>query len=354
MAQGFEIDFLPVGENSCSGDAICVRYGSAESGYKIHVIDGGYKNTATTIMAHLTNYYGSPRRIDHVVLTHPHTDHAGGLAEVLENYEVGALWMHRPWLYASQIVHHFHGNWTAEGLAKHLRDELPTLVELESSAIRKDIPICEPFQGANIGKFLVLAPSKARYLQLLPDFDKAPERYTESASPSLGKLIKKVASFIKESWSGETLSETPEPTDAVNETSIVQVALFEEKFVARTSDTGPSGLDEAASYLAQLGTYQPSFFQVPHHGSRRNVTPSALNRWLGRPMPTAGQYRGTAFCSAASDDEEHPRKKVLNAFLRRGYPVHTTNGISLRHFFNMPDRGWPTHPPEPFSPEVEE
>jgi hypothetical protein len=57
MPQGFEIDFLPVGENSCSGDAICVRYGSPESGYTINIVDGGYGSTTETIVDHLYNHY---------------------------------------------------------------------------------------------------------------------------------------------------------------------------------------------------------------------------------------------------------------------------------------------------------
>jgi hypothetical protein len=48
--------------------------------------------------------------------------------------------------------------------------------------------------------------------------------------------------------------------------------------------------------------------QVPHHGSRRNVSPSVLNRIVG-----PRQVRGTpatkwAVVSAPKDDENHPRK----------------------------------------------
>ncbi|MBQ2732661.1 MAG: MBL fold metallo-hydrolase [Clostridia bacterium] len=32
-------------------------------------------------------------RIDYAVATHPHTDHIGGMAEVLDNFEVGELWL---------------------------------------------------------------------------------------------------------------------------------------------------------------------------------------------------------------------------------------------------------------------
>jgi hypothetical protein len=64
MPEGFEIDFLPVGENSCSGDAICVRYGSPESGFTINVVDGGYASTTETIIAHLRAFLSKVYSVD--------------------------------------------------------------------------------------------------------------------------------------------------------------------------------------------------------------------------------------------------------------------------------------------------
>jgi hypothetical protein len=86
------------------------------------------------------------------------------------------------------------------------------------------------------------------------------------------------------------------------------------------------------------------------------VTPSVLNRWLGQPLRGSSEnVRGTAFCSAAENDEDHPRKKVQNAFLRRGYPVHTTNGTAKCHSHQMPARDdWSTSTPLVFAEEVEE
>lgn len=126
---------------------------------------------------------------------------------------------------------------------------------------------------------------------------------------------------LKETWTGETLSENPEPTSAFNESSVVQIGMFDGRTALLTGDVGPGGLAEAADYAETIGIALPGprFVQVPHHGSRRNVTPSVLNRWLGNPLSSsAEERRGTAFCSAAKDDEDHPRKKVQNAFLRRG------------------------------------
>jgi beta-lactamase superfamily II metal-dependent hydrolase len=355
MADSFEIDFLPVGENARSGESICIRYGSIATGYHIHVVDGGYANTTETIIQHLANHYGRPRRIENVVLTHADGDHAPGLIGILENYEIGALWMNRPWLYASEVLHHFHGNWTIQGLIDHLRAEYSTLVTLENIALKKGIPIYDPLQGARIGPFVVLAPSRERYVGIIPDLDKSPDVYTKSVTDWFSETIKKAVALVRETWIGETLSDCPDPTSASNESSVVHAAVIDGQAIVLTGDVGPAGLTEAADYAAHFNIFQPAFIQVPHHGSRRNVTPITLNRWLGSPVADSYTRRGTAFCSAAAADPDHPKKKVVNAFLRRGYPVHTTNGIAKNYHHNFPARpGWSSSVPEPFSTEVEE
>lgn len=357
----YVFDFMPVGTKTSSGDAIALRYGSSANGFTTHIVDGGYADTAPGLIEQVRSY-GS-ERVDHVVLTHADGDHAAGLVEVLETLDVKALWMNRPWLHAEEIIRHFHGNWTVEGLVRHLRGKFPTLVELEEIANRRRIPIHDAFQGATIGAFTVLAPSRERYLELLPDFDKTPERKStadnatglaaymlESAKAAARAMVR----WAMESWQGETLSENPEPTTASNESSVVQMATIDGQQLVLTGDVGPAGLHEAAHFLERHGVRpRPHFIQVPHHGSRRNVTPSALNRWLG-PVKSQGQaVMGYAFCSAARLDEDHPRKKVTNAFVRRGYEVHVTRGRSI-WFQNGMGRAGSTLTPEPFAREVEE
>jgi len=354
----YEVDFLPVGTNASSGDAIAIRYSSGLAGYAIHIVDGGYADTAPGLIQHIRGVYRSDT-VTHLVLTHADGDHAAGLVEVMKTLHVQALWMNRPWLYAAEIIGHFHGNWTVAGLTRHIREQYPTLVELEALAAAHGVPVYEAFQGAQIGLFTVLAPSRARYLKLLPDFDKTPERKTTADSGGvlfefMAKSARAAVRWVMESWIGETLSERPEPTTASNESSLVQMAVIDGHQLVLTGDVGPDGLHEAASYAEKFhGRLAPSLIQVPHHGSRRNVTPSAVGRWLGPVKAQGSAPVGTAFCSAARLDEDHPRKRVVNAFTRRGYQVHITNG---RHIISHHGAGRTGDPliPEPFSTRVEE
>lgn len=89
----------------------------------------------------------------------------------------------------------------------------------------------------------------------------------------------------------ETLSENPPPTSSSNETSVVQIGQLDGKKILLTSDVRPIGLNEAADYAASIGLLAyPNVVQVPHHGSRRNVTPSVLDRWLGGKMAVGSSY----------------------------------------------------------------
>ncbi len=348
----YEVDFLPVGEGS--GDAIVIRYGDDVNGYYLHVVDGGRAATAETIIMHINAFY--PRyHINHMVLSHADDDHATGLIGVMENIEVKNLWMNRPWLYADQILHHFHGNFTLQGLIDNIKERHPYLVELERLAIEKGTHIHEVFQGARVGAFTVLTPTRERYVNSIPDFGKTPNRYTAEAADSrefgLLRSLVEGAKRVLENWDIETLASNTE-TSASNESCVVQYAVLEDDGVLLTADVGPIGLAEAADYGAQLGLNRPRFVQVPHHGSRHNVTPSVLDMWLGPKQPQ-GTVVGTAFCSVGSNKHDYPRAQVKNAFMRRGFKVYSTRTKWISHYKGS---GHPNTVPavaEEFANEVE-
>ncbi|MDR9775024.1 MBL fold metallo-hydrolase [Rhizobium hidalgonense] len=355
----FEIDFLPVGNGTKSGDAICLRYGNPNSGFAIHVVDGGYTETGEDIVVHLKTRFGNPRRIDHVVLTHPDTDHISGLFELFYNFQVGTLWMHRPWLHADQIIHRFHGNWSLGGLTNHLRDQFAALRELEELALANGARVMSPVQGRNIGAFTILAPSIDRYQNIIVELPNTPaevkSRKTSSYSPlekAFEETSRALTRFVPENWYGETLSDDPDTTTPSNESSIVQAAIIDGIKILLTGDVGPIGLFDSFAYASRFDFSSPHLIQVPHHGSRRNVTQTALDFWLGSAV-APGIERGVAICSAALNDGDHPRAIVENAFLRRGYPVYSTKGQVLSYSFGMADRGYLPVQPAPFRTRVE-
>jgi beta-lactamase superfamily II metal-dependent hydrolase len=349
----YEVDFLPVGESS--GDAIVIRYGDDARGYYLHVIDGGRTETAEAIISHINKYYLG-YHINHVVVSHADNDHAAGLIGVMEQIEVKNLWMNRPWLYAAEILHHFHGNFTLEGLIGNIKKRHPYLVELERIAIQKRIQIHEAFQGAKIGAFTVLAPKRDRYVNSIPDFGKTPDRYTTAAEGSqrlglIRSLVEAAKKKLEEKWDVETLANDAE-TSASNESCLVQYGLLSGEGALLTADVGPIGLSEAGNFAAQLGLDRPKFVQVPHHGSRHNVTPSVLDMWLGPKQPQ-GTTVGRAFCSVGSNQKDYPRGQVTNAFMRRGFKVYSTRDKWISHSCGGGHPGAVPAVAEEFAREVE-
>ena len=78
------IAFLDVGQ----GDSILIQ----KNNFQI-LIDGGPDNT---VLFEISKYMNPlDRRIEIVVLTHPHADHIKGLLYVIENYEIGEVWINR-------------------------------------------------------------------------------------------------------------------------------------------------------------------------------------------------------------------------------------------------------------------
>ncbi len=349
---GVDIEFLPVGEGQKAGDAIVIRYGDPEN-YEVMVVDGGTEDAGELVAEHINRYCGPGRIITHMVCTHPDGDHASGLRIVVKELPVLNLWMHRPWAYAAEIVPLFRsGNWTPVGLEGAIRREYPLIAELEAHALASGTAIRDPFEGAVIGPFTVLSPTLWAYAHLLPQFRRTPEpnvealkaaqMWLEQPSPiaaALAAVGAKVANWLPESWDLELLSEHG-VTSAENETSIVLFGDFGTTSVLLTADAGMNALRWAHAYAVTKGIdlTRAELVQVPHHGSRRNVSPSVLDLFVGPKKPRDLQTTKAAVVSAPKDDEVYPRRVVANAFLRRGVPVYATQGRPVRWYRNMEER----------------
>lgn len=358
----FELDFLAV-ETAKSGDAITMR--SAIDGIQyINVIDGGFTDMGEKIVEHLEKYYTNQPYIDNVVLTHPDGDHARGLKYVLENKTVRALWMNRPWLYADQIIDRFSNFTNVNNLRTKLRECYPNVAALEDIALEREIPIFEAFQGETIGHFRVLSPSYNRYLDLIVDSDKTPSakvttaRALTKALESLQFVINAASNLLQAAWGEEIFSSSG--TSCENEMSLIQYAEIGGLKILLTGDAGREALAEAVDYAPSVGIALPGIhrFQVPHHGSRRNVSTELLDQILGPRLDYhlgAGNEIFTALISSAEADLDHPRKAVERAMHHRGGCVIATEGSNKSTGWNAPDRaGWSVVPSRPYPNEQEE
>lgn len=359
---GYEIDFLPVGDGG-SGDAIAVRYGNPGN-YKVMVIDGGTKESGKQLVEHIRKYYET-NFVDYVVNTHPDKDHASGLTEVLQNLDVGELWLHRPWHYIRDIMNHINqnsnlildGRVTEDSLRRKFEDEYYRYAkELEDMALDRGIAMDEPYTGCQIGSFYVLSPYINWYLfDLIVNSDKTEDIKILAAKEKLFHALKDISFNIAESFGLETLREGGK-TSNENESSVILYTKFNCNGILLTGDAGNIALNRAYNYAISCDvdiSQNLKFIQIPHHGSRRNVSPSILDKIVGSRGKQPKESI-SAFVSVGENDPKHPRRVVTNAFIRRGCKVIETKGSAKRHRDNMPDRvGWIAAEPAPFYSKVE-
>lgn len=357
---GYEIDFIPVGEGKKNGDAIAMRI-TKNGKTEIYVIDGGTQASGKALVQHIRKYYGA-KRVDYLISTHPDMDHISGLKVVLEELEVGELWMHKPWEHASEIIDDIQdedGRVTLDSLIKRIKESARLATEVEEMAKKKQqkkkIKICEPFQGAKIGCFRVLSPSKEWYIELLRNFD--------GVSPSKATPVLENQTYASstddtayENWNIETLKEDGE-TSARNESSVILRGILPDGHrVLLTGDAGIQALTKAYEYALDCGydLQQCRFVQMPHHGSRRNVSPEVLDMLLGPILPVGSTATKTSFVNTSKGAPDHPRKSVVNAFIRRGVKVIATKGKKICSRSGYPRRsGWGSASPLSLSRKVE-
>ena len=360
----FEIEFRAVGDTSRAGDAIVIRY-VEDGAYKVIVVDGGTDDSGEALCDHIHDVYGANTFIDHVISTHPDTDHACGLRNVLKRFNVGTLWLHGVWHHAAQMLPYFENKrWTEAGLEQAIRKEYSVIEELIDLADAQETLVYEPFRGTRIGPFTVLSPTLHSYIRLVPQFRKTPahdaaalkaENWllgTRKTTGLLAEIAEVLRTWIDERWDVETLREGA-LTAAENESSTVLYGDFGEKQLLLTADAGVNALRWACEAADNMGIdlLNIDLIQVPHHGSRSNVSPSILNRLVGPILPHGTASAKLAVVSAPKDDTKHPRKIVMNAFRRRGAAVYPTQGNYVRwHHGNMPARNYesPSQPLEFF------
>jgi hypothetical protein len=350
---GYEVDFLRVGENSKSGDAIAIRYrlrdASRRERYEVMIVDGGDQKAGQALVDHVRYVYKT-ERVEHVVNTHPDADHCAGLSVVLQDLDVGTLWMHQPWNYAADILARvLDGRHTPNSIEKRLRGKLSAADRLEQIAEENGIPVRSPYRGERIGPFWVLSPDEDWYVdELVPYFKDMPEIDEDEGDQEhldegqlWGKNVKSAADWVSEDWYNETLPAVAVEPRMENESSVILWGDFNEDKVLLTGDAGPEALTRALDTLT-VSRINPctnlKLTQLPHHGGRHTVTPTILDRLLG-PIRAPTSRSNVCAVACVAKESERPRRVVANAYTRRGARVHTTR--DCRGFWyrrDMPER----------------
>jgi beta-lactamase superfamily II metal-dependent hydrolase len=338
----YEIDFLPVGDETKSGDAIVMRFNRPDTQQLAHmVIDGGFQQTGPEVVKYINQHYDTDF-IDVVVVSHPDGDHIGGVGEIVRSFGVGTL-----------LIHDLRGH----GFTGRAADAVDELVALARS---RGASVYQPFEGTTAfgGSLLVAGPSEPFYQQMVNEQIEA-EQLVAKGAPRTWRLAEALARVH-----AKVLSKFPIEFDfddaggdnaRNNSSTVIDLRLADKRFLF-TADAGVDALTPALDYLDRKGRNDifPNVIQVPHHGSRHNLDLTTIKRLAG---PHTDSHYGAAVVSiskAAAEDPRYPSPRIANAFGRRGYKVGVTAGgpICYPSADATSRDGW--HPITPLPPLDEE
>lgn len=342
---GYEITFIGVEGEKKDADAICFRWEDSSGQTRIGVYDAGFQAHGEAMTSYMNNYYFDDSKnlksrdekvIDCLFVSHPHIDHTNGIGEVFKNFHINHLYMNIPWLYKKELKHlySFDRRHTQDSIERELRHKFSSIEEIEELAKYYGTKIHSAFNGGtNIYGLVILSPSRNLYLAKLAESKKT-DRLQKTAECAILEECK------YETWDNETLSENVE-TDAENETSVVvygNCSGREGDGFMLVGDAGVEGLTTAIKCAERRVIRLSSmirFLEMPHHGGRHNVTPELLDRLLGKCLKN--QYmpaKKIAFVSVGHGSD-HPRKVVVNAFIRRGVDVYKTDGNIITYMHDI-------------------
>ncbi|WP_297736446.1 hypothetical protein [Mycobacterium sp.] len=338
---GYELDFLPVeaagGGGTKSGDAIAGRLWLPDGSCRVIVVDGGHSAIGEDLIDHIDTYYGT-YTVDIVVSTHPDNDHLNGLLRVVEQMRVGELLIHQP------------RNHLAPADVAYFTN-IAMVDAVIDAAESRGVTVAEPFTGLTRwgGQLRVLGPTEEFYEYLIGEHIReersspgaaaaraAAKAYSAVRSAGLD-VLSRTLPFLPV----ETLEENPQTSHRNNSSAVLLLRSADDHRILLTGDAGVSALSlAAAEYERLFGSFfsQPlNVFQLPHHGSRNNVSPSLLDRIIGS---IGSVDTVSAVISSAKASPHHPSPKVTNAALRRGAHVVATEGRTVCAYAGLPRPGW--------------
>ncbi|QHF21694.1 hypothetical protein GTU71_13185 [Rathayibacter sp. VKM Ac-2762] len=333
-----EIEFLPIGEETNTGDAILLHFTEPSTGRdRVVLIDGGFIDTSDDIASHVRQFYGTSH-IDLMVCTHPDSDHIDGLFGVFDELTVGELLIHRP----SE-----HGYRSDDVKAARV-DELITLAHASGTTVSTSVWAGHTFFS---GALMIAGPTREYYRTLLAEQSGS----TTRSSSSFSSFLRASAAAIKKALTprstdpGEGELTDNGGTTARNNSSIILDFQLDGYRALFTGDAGVPALNPAVDAVAAANrsTASPDFFDVPHHGSRHNLDSATLDRLVGPIIGDTASH--TALVSVGKKADEFPRAEVANALKRRGYIVGATRGQKICFSRDAsPRTGWVPMTPLPW------
>ena len=331
---GIELDVINLG----NADSILATQWTSGVPCRV-LVDGGNPGDDAKVLSFLR--VRGIKYLDHIVCSHPHEDHAGGLIGIVKSpaIDFGQAWIHLPWKHIDQNALSntlIRSEASAKRAVKIIRDSLQIGQDLVAALTARKKPIQEPFARAHIGFLFVCGPSQQFYEGLLRDFADFEKLKGIEESINAYELQGIVESLFEGTILGRVDSQEATsglgqaPTEPENNSSTILWAEYSGQTLLLTADAGVEALT-AAKQDFKLSNV--TWMQIPHHGSRRNVTEELIN-----------YFKPKLAWVSADGTKKHPRRAVVNAFKATGAKVFSTHypppdgGHKWFHLGTVPNR----------------
>jgi len=313
------IDMLSLG----NADSIIVWLKDHNHNSFVILIDGGNRSDGEKVIAHLKKYIlpdTGKLAPDLIICTHHDKDHIGGLITVVEHFgnRVGQVWINNPAEHISSSTYQtLKESFRRQSAYKQYQVILESLTNVDdfiSKIDQKRIPRNHALYGQGLfdGVVKVLGPSERFYKSLLPGMENM-DRYVSSEAAYAYNSIFGTALINErlESSSPCPIVDEENSTSATNNSSVILEISAGGKRYLFTGDAGVQAFEDVETRLNLEGIH---WLDVPHHGSRRNLTSTLINTM------------SPEICYiSANGGTKHPRRALVNCLKKHGAKVYGTN-----------------------------
>lgn len=301
---GVEVILLDVKK----GDSILLRNWEGREATRI-LVDGGKRENTENLEKFIEDR--EIDEIDHLVCSHHHHDHSSGLVKVVEEelFDIRKAWMHLPESHSDtsrirKAVSSWNDSHEPLGEDKHkfsrrIEASLDDARNLRDALEARGIPIEEPFEGKAVGFLECLGPSESYYQSKIQTYESEDGIDANRKNFQRELVDVKQASLSTRAHNTDEWPDEPSTSDLNNTSTIFEVKPSEASMLL-TADVGVEALERANHPLSDL-----DFVQIPHHGSRHNITPE----WIDR-------FDADSAHVSAPNDESHPAQCVVRRFQR--------------------------------------
>lgn len=331
----FVIDLIYVGD----GDGIVIWGRNPNEQDFVFFLDGGNQEFGTKIVQHYKKWIKPhlyEKRTIAFINSHPHADHINGLIEIVKELGEELDWG----IYNDPV------KFISEELRKNIKQSALKNEDADIDHLYKSFQkvqelndLCEQYNikkfealtdGFKYNEMKIVSPSREFYTSKVQTFTNIDFLKRVDYTNSTSEVDETLESLKPCAIVDEKNDASPENLSA----TVIELIDSNNNRYLLTSDAGVESFDDMEKN--GFSTENLSIVQLPHHGSRRNIS----TNWIGKFAPKM-------FIISAQGNNKHPRKAVLSCIKKNlpncnTYSTHKNKG-TISYTTNksvFPNRNW--------------